>query len=170
MKIRLLGEGAIYEGTQQVIREQGHHLVDLTKGADLLILANFMKILRASTFRSPRIGTLCFHPSMLPRHRGRDAVYWTIKMGERVTGATWFWVDEGIDTGPIARQCAIGFGYNYSPHRLYEELIVPTGIALLKELLPLIGEGPTPGIPQDERRATYESPRPQRTTASLLGH
>ena len=52
----------------------------------------------------PGRGAICYHPSLLPRHRGASAINWAIIQGDRETGITWFWPDKGIDTGPILLQ------------------------------------------------------------------
>ena len=50
---------------------------------------------------APRLKTLCFPPSLLPRHRGASAINWTLIHGDAETGISWFWPYRGIDTGPI---------------------------------------------------------------------
>ena len=81
----------------------GHTIVE-ERPYELIVLANVLRILKAPEIAEAGLGVLCFHPSMLPRHRGGDAVYWTFKMGDTESGITWFWVDEGIDTGPTILQ------------------------------------------------------------------
>jgi methionyl-tRNA formyltransferase len=128
---------------------------------DLVILANVTRILKADEIAESRLGVLCYHPSLLPRHRGADAVYWTLEMGDTETGATWFWIDEGIDTGPIAIQEAVAVPFETSAGRLYHGTLVPLGARLLEILLAALRRGERPSTPQDERLATYEPPRPR---------
>jgi methionyl-tRNA formyltransferase len=123
-------------------------------------LVNYTRILPAEEFTVPRLGALCFHPSMLPRHRGRDAVWWAVHQGDEETGVTWFWLDAGIDTGDIAIQQAVKIPEGTTPGRLYYTALVPLGIELLAELLPRLTRGDIPRMPQDESQATYEPPRP----------
>ena len=68
--------------------------------ADLAILAFVSFIVPQRVFSVPRLGSICFHPSLLPQYRGASAINWALIKGETVTGLTLFWVDRGIDTGP----------------------------------------------------------------------
>jgi methionyl-tRNA formyltransferase len=158
LRVRVYGEGPIYEGTCELLKRHGWNIVD-EQPYHLQILANVTRILSVKELESAMFGTLCFHPSLLPRHRGRDAVYWTLQMGDTETGVTWFWIDKGIDTGPIAIQHAVHVPEDTSPGRLYYQTLVPLGIELLEELLPRLACGDIPREIQDERLATYEPPR-----------
>ena len=72
--------------------------------ADLAILAFVSQIIPPPVFNAPRFGSICYHPSLLPKYRGRTAINWALIRGETVTGLTIFWLDKGIDTGPILLQ------------------------------------------------------------------
>jgi methionyl-tRNA formyltransferase len=160
---KVIGEGAIYDGVRELLRRQWWRLVEEAP-YDILILANVTRILQKDELSIAKTGVLCFHPSLLPRHRGRDAVYWTLKMGDTTTGATWFCPDAGIDTGPVVTQREVAIPDGVSPGRLYYDTLVPLGIELLQEILPTL-EGAVltctaiPSTPQDEGKATYEQPR-----------
>lgn len=160
LRAKVFGTGPIYEGACELLRRHWWRLVD-DPPYDLLVLANVTRILPPDELAVARIGTLCFHPSLLPKHRGRDAVYWAIEQGDTQTGVTWFWTDEGIDTGDIAIQQPVAIPPHISAGRLYYGTIVPLGVELLAELLPCLVRGDTPRIPQDELLATYEPPRPK---------
>ena len=81
-------------------------------------------------------------------------------MGDRESGVTWFWIDEGIDTGPIAIQEAVPIPAESSPSKLYYETLVPLGARLFDALLGQLERGARPSTVQDESRATYEPLRP----------
>jgi methionyl-tRNA formyltransferase len=159
MRIKLFGTGPIFDETRAVCERRGHQLVE-DRPYDLVVLANVTRILKAPEIAQAKIGVLCFHPSVLPRHRGGDAVYWTFKMGDTESGTTWFWVDEGIDTGAIAIQAAVPIPRESSPSKLYYDTLVPLGARLFDELLAQLERGEHPSEPQDEARATYEPLRP----------
>ncbi|HEX6768557.1 MAG TPA: methionyl-tRNA formyltransferase, partial [Candidatus Binatia bacterium] len=72
--------------------------------ADLAVLAFVTQIVPPQVFSVPKLGSICFHPSILPKYRGASAINWALIKGESVTGLTIFWVDQGIDTGPILLQ------------------------------------------------------------------
>jgi methionyl-tRNA formyltransferase len=163
MRIKVFGAGPIYDATCAVCERRGHQLAD-DRPYDLIVLANVNRILKAPEIAEARLGVLCYHPSMLPRHRGGDAVYWTFKMGDKESGVTWFWVDEGIDTGAIAIQEAAPIPPDSSPSKLYFETLVPLGARLFDDLLAKLERGEHPSTVQDETLATYEPLRPPKPT------
>jgi len=71
---------------------------------DLNVMASVTNILPGSILDYPSMGTIQYHPSLLPKHRGGSATNWAIINGETKTGITIFWPDKGIDTGPILLQ------------------------------------------------------------------
>jgi methionyl-tRNA formyltransferase len=164
MRIRLFGTGPICDAVHAVCERRGHAVVE-DRPYDLIVLANVTRILKAPEIAEAGIGVLCFHPSLLPRHRGGDAVYWTFKMGDMQSGVSWFWVDEGIDTGPVAIAEAVPIPAESSPSKLYFETLVPLGSRLFDELLAQLERGERPSTPQDESLATYEPLRPPKQNA-----
>jgi len=123
---------------------------------DLLILAYVTQIVPASVIEVPRLGSICFHPSLLPRYRGGSAINWALINGEAVTGISVFWTDAGIDTGPVLLQREIPIGPDDTAGTLYYGKVFPAGIALVLESVDLIDAGTAPRIPQDESRASYD--------------
>ena len=106
----------------------------------------------------PSLGTFCYHPSILPRHRGASAINWAIIQGDTQTGLTILWVDKGIDTGPILLQKEVEIGPDDTTGSLYFNSLFPMGIDAIVEAVELIKTGKAPRIPQDESKATYEPP------------
>ena len=74
----------------------------LPAGVDLIVAAHSHDFIGGKTRRRARLGAIGYHPSLLPRHRGRDAVRWTIKMGDAVAGGSIDWLAGGVDAGPTA--------------------------------------------------------------------
>lgn len=125
---------------------------------DLLVLANCPIIIPAAVLDAPLFRSLCFHPSLLPRHRGIDATTWTLVLGDRETGVTIFRPDSGIDSGPILVQRSCAVPPFATPSTLYHETLVPLGITALCEAVALVRDGRAVFTPQDESCATYEPP------------
>lgn len=125
---------------------------------DLVILAFVTDILPERLLSIPNIGTICYHPSILPRHRGASAINWALIMGEEKTGLTIFWVEKGIDTGPILLQKEVEILPTDTAGSLYFSKLFPMGIEAIEEAVELIKAGKAPRIPQDESLATYEPP------------
>ncbi len=165
MKVAVWGSGPIYEAALRACRRQEIDVVVEVHDCDVLLLANYTRIVKAAEREIPRIGALCFHASPLPRHRGRDAVYWTVKMGDPTCGVSWFWIDAGIDTGEVAGTSEVARPPELRPRDLYETILVPLGEALLDTLLAQFKRGIVSRFPQDERFASYEPPRPKPAVA-----
>ncbi|HAH05388.1 MAG TPA: methionyl-tRNA formyltransferase [Elusimicrobia bacterium] len=73
-------------------------------GADMAVVVAYGRILKPEVLASTRHGFLNVHFSLLPRWRGAAPVAWTLLSGERRSGVSLFWIEEGLDTGPLQRQ------------------------------------------------------------------
>jgi len=123
---------------------------------DLNVMAFVTSILPDFILNYPKMGTIQYHPSLLPKHRGGSAINWAIINGETKTGITIFWPDRGVDTGPILLQKEVEISPDDTVGSLYFEKLFPLGIEALVEGIELIKKGIAPRIPQDESQATYE--------------
>ena len=126
--------------------------------ADLLVMAFVTLIVPERVLHAPRHKAICFHPSLLPRHRGASAINWTLIMGDASAGVTWFWPDKGIDTGPILLQRSEPIRDEDTVGSVYFNRLFPLGIETMTEAIELIKAGNAPAIVQDESLATYEPP------------
>lgn len=70
-------------------------------GADFGVVVAYGRILKTDVLSSTKLGLLNAHFSLLPKYRGAAPVQWSLVRGETKTGVTLFWLDEGMDTGPI---------------------------------------------------------------------
>lgn len=126
--------------------------------ADLAILAFVTQIVPPAVFNTPKWGSICFHPSLLPKYRGRSAMNWALINGETTTGLTLFWVDEGIDTGPILLQKEVAVDPDDTTGTLYFNKIFSLGVDAIAESVDLIRAGNPPRLVQDESLANYDPP------------
>ena len=125
---------------------------------DLLVFAFVTDIVRKRVLDAATYGAIQYHPSLLPAHRGRTAMNWAIMSGATTTGLTIFWVDEGIDTGPIILTREVEIGPDDSVGSIYFDRLYPMGVEALVEAVRLVREGNAPREEQDESVATYEPP------------
>ena len=125
---------------------------------DLVILAFVTDIIPERLLTLASIGTICYHPSLLPRHRGASGINWAIIQGDTRTGLTVFWVDKGIDKGPILLQKEVEIKPDDTTGSLYFNVLFPMGVDAMVEAVELIKKGKAPRLPQDESKATYEPP------------
>ena len=126
--------------------------------SDLTILAFVTAIIPPRFLELPARGAICYHPSILPRHRGASAINWAIIMGDARTGLTIFWPDSGIDTGPILLQKEVEIRREDTTGSLYFDHLFPMGVEAILESVDLIRAGNAPRIPQSREGATYEPP------------
>lgn len=138
--------------------EVGVKLVLSSDQADVAIAPLLTKILKADDLAKPRLGTLIFHPSLLPRHRGRDAIKWTLQTKETYTGVTWFWADTGLDTGDVCVQEIISVPEGIRPRDFYEQHVIPAAARTLRRALQSLAAGVILRQPQPHTAATYEPP------------
>ncbi len=76
----------------------------LPSGTDIIVAAHSHDFIGRKTRARAKFGAIGYHPSLLPLHRGRDAVRWAIHGGDRVAGGSVYWLTDTIDAGPIAAQ------------------------------------------------------------------
>ena len=125
---------------------------------DLQVMAFVTLIVPQEFLSVPAHGTIQYHPSLLPRHRGRSAINWPVIMGEAETGLTVFWPDGGIDTGDVLLQRATPITETDTLGSVYFDRLFPLGVEALLEAVDLVAAGTAPRIPQDGSLATYEAP------------
>lgn len=128
----------------------------LPEGVDVIVAAHSHDFVGGKTRSRARFGGIGFHPSLLPRHRGRDAVRWAVKMGDAVTGGTVYWLTDTVDGGPVAAQDWCFIGAEESPRALWRDKLMPMGVRLIVKVLADLDRGVMVAIPQDETYATWE--------------
>lgn len=128
----------------------------LPDGLDLIVCAHAHIFVKAELRDRARLGAIGYHPSLLPRHRGRDAVIWTIKMADAIAGGSIYWLDDGADTGPIAAQEHVFVHPGETADELWRRALGPLGLTLFDRVLADLERGVVVREPQDERAATWE--------------
>ncbi|HTP24578.1 MAG TPA: formyltransferase family protein [Anaeromyxobacteraceae bacterium] len=111
---------------------------------------------------APLMGTLIFHPSALPLHRGPDAIRRTLAARERVSAASWFWCDAGLDTGPLCEQELVVLDLEERARDAYARRFIPAALRALTRALIGIAQGTPRRVEQEHRLATYEPALPKR--------
>ena len=117
---------------------------------DLAVMAYVTLFVPQEALAAPRLGTIQYHPSLLPMHQGPSAINWPIIFGETRTGLTIFWPDEGLDTGPVLLRKAVTIGPEDTLGSLYFDHLFPLGVQGLLEAVDLVRDGKAPKTPQAE--------------------
>tara|TARA_B110000263_G_C15292562_1_gene504054 strand:- start:1008 stop:1925 length:918 start_codon:yes stop_codon:yes gene_type:complete len=123
---------------------------------DLCVMAFVTDIVPMDIINSPTLGTIQYHPSLLPLHRGPSSINWPIIMGKKETGLSIFWPDDGLDTGPILLQKKVVIEDTDTLGTLYFKKLYPMGVDALVEAVNLVSKGTAPKIKQEQELATYE--------------
>ncbi|MEO3430419.1 methionyl-tRNA formyltransferase [Pelagibius sp. CAU 1746] len=124
---------------------------------DLCVMAYVTLFVPQPVIDLPTKGTIQYHPSLLPLHRGPSSINWPIIMGAKQTGLTIFEPDEGLDEGPVIMQKTVDIGPDDTLGTLYFNHLFPMGVDAMCECVDLVRDGKATKTPQDHSKATYES-------------
>ena len=124
--------------------------------ADLMVMAFVNVFVPEAARDTPKLGSICFHPSLLPLHRGPSAVNWPIIMGSTRSGYSWFYPSDGLDEGDSLMQWECEIAPDDTVINLYFKKIYPSAIESVIEVCDLFRSGEPPRIVPDEAAATYE--------------
>jgi len=124
---------------------------------DLVVMASFDQILAPETLAVPSRGWLNIHPSLLPRHRGPEPIYWTIANGDREAGITVHLTEPRIDAGPILAQRRVDVFDGETAGSLSKRLVAE-GLSALDETLDGLSSGRAKPVANEFEAASYEGP------------
>ena len=119
-----------------------------------MFVIGWSQILRSEVLRIPRLGTIGYHPALLPEFRGRGVIPWTIIQGLSRTGGTLFLMDEGMDSGDIVVQKEFELDPAETASSLVDKHMKQLSL-MVSELLDYIKDGQLPRKTQDHTRASY---------------
>ncbi len=121
---------------------------------EIIVVVAYGKILPREILDLPKFGCINAHASLLPKYRGSSPIQWSIVCGEKQTGITTMYMDDGIDTGDIIEMSVIDIGEDETAEELFDRLAVLAG-ELLCSTLEKIENGTAVRTPQNEKEATY---------------
>lgn len=121
---------------------------------DVIVVVAYGQILPRRLLEIPKLVCLNLHASLLPRWRGAAPIQAAIAAGDRETGMTVMYMDEGLDTGDILLQRKIGIATDETGASLHDRLAEMAPDALL-EALRMLADGKAPRIPQGQAAVTY---------------
>ena len=128
----------------------------MPEDCDLLIAAHSHDFVSRAVRNRLKLGAIGYHPSLLPLHRGRDAVHWTIRMRDRIAGGTVFWLNDTVDGGPVAAQDWDFVRPDDDAHTLWRRMLFPMGLRLIARTLADIRRGVLVQRDQEPLLATWE--------------
>lgn len=126
---------------------------------DLIIVCGYKYIIPSSIYDIPYLRTVNIHPSYLPAYRGQHVINWAILEGDKKTGVTLHYIDDGIDTGDIILQEEVPIDSNDDALTLHHKLYLKS-CDVVSKLFEILQSGQSlPRIKQDDSKATYYPPR-----------
>uniref|UniRef100_A0A8C7UHH5 10-formyltetrahydrofolate dehydrogenase n=1 Tax=Oncorhynchus mykiss TaxID=8022 RepID=A0A8C7UHH5_ONCMY len=181
LRLALIGQSLFGQEVYTNLRKQGHRVVGVftvpdrdgkadplgepipevveaykAVGAELNVMPFCSQFIPMNVIDHPAHGSIIYHPSILPLHRGASAINWTLIQGDKKAGFSIFWADDGLDTGPILLQRECPVEPNDTVDSLYNRFLFPEGIKAMVESVQLIADGKAPRVPQTEEGASYE--------------
>lgn len=129
---------------------------EIPDGTEIIVSAHSHWMVSQKCLNKCKYGGIGYHPSLLPRHRGQDAVRWAVHMGDWVTGGTIYSLSgDTCDGGDILLQRVQFIDKSWDYHGLWAEMF-PVGVQMVVEAIGIIERGEAEWSPQDERFATFE--------------
>lgn len=130
------------------------------KNPDVLFCFGWSQLIKQSLLSLAPLGVVGFHPALLPKNRGRHPIIWALALGLDKTGSTFFFMDEGADSGDILSQEEIPIDYSDNASTLYSK-ITQCALKQIEDFLPDLIKNNYERIPQDHSKATYLRKRTQ---------
>lgn len=122
--------------------------------ADVFVVAAFGQILSKEILDMPRSGCINVHASLLPKYRGASPIQWAIMEGEKVSGVTIMYMNEGLDTGDMLLKKEVIIEDNDTGESLHDKLM-EAGEALILTSLEDIKKGNINPIKQIDEESSY---------------
>ena len=116
---------------------------------DVICVVAYGKILPKEILEIPKLGCVNVHGSLLPKYRGAAPIQWAVLNGDKVTGITTMYMDEGMDTGDMILKEEVAIGEDETTGELWDRLS-KIGGKLLVRTLEKIEEGIAPREKQGE--------------------
>jgi|YNPMSStandDraft_2_1061718.scaffolds.fasta_scaffold10034_2 methionyl-tRNA formyltransferase len=143
----------------EIIKEDNVNTVDVIaklKSLDLdyIFCFGWSKLLKKEILEIPKHGVIGYHPAALPKNRGRHPLIWALVLGLEETASTFFFMDEGADSGDILSQKKIEIKYEDDAMSLYNKTI-EIAQKQLEEFLPDLEKFSYKRIPQDHSKSNY---------------
>lgn len=123
---------------------------------DIILVGSWGEKISKEIYDLPKIAAINVHPSLLPKYRGPNPYFWTIRNQETVSGVTFHLIDKGFDTGAILAQEEIKI-YPSDTGKSLKERTVLVARGVVCELLKALREDVIIPLTQREDKASYYS-------------
>lgn len=119
---------------------------------DVIFCFGWSNLIKKELLEMPPRGVIGYHPAALPENRGRHPIVWALALGLEKTASTFFYMDEGADSGDLLDQLEVVINYKDKAADLYRK-VTETALVQIENFLPGLSRGNAQRIPQDHSRA-----------------
>jgi methionyl-tRNA formyltransferase len=119
---------------------------------DVIFCFGWSRLLNSSLLRLPKLGVIGFHPAALPENRGRHPLIWTLVLGLKETASSFFFMDEGTDSGDLLSQVIVPIVPTDDASSLYQR-VTDTAMEQLHDFVPRLAAGEIQRSPQEHQFA-----------------
>jgi methionyl-tRNA formyltransferase len=126
----------------------------IDKKPDVIFCFGWSRLIKKRLLNLPPMGILGVHPALLPENRGRHPIIWAIVLGLKKSGLTFFFMDEGADSGPVLSQKAFEISETDNASDVYDKIKTLASIQI-KEFLPRLGNNTYEVFAQDNSNSNY---------------
>ena len=113
---------------------------------DVIFCFGWSSLIKKPLLELTPIGVVGFHPAELPQNRGRHPIVWALALGLHKTASTFFFMDEGADSGNLLSQRPVSIDYADNARTLYNK-VTQTALKQIEEFLPALEIGNYPNVP-----------------------
>ena len=124
------------------------------KNPDIIFCWGWSQLIKAELLSLAPMGVVGVHPALLPKNRGRHPLIWALVLGLKESGLTFFFMDEGADSGPILSQSTFEINEDDTAKTLYGKIKELATIQIAEFLPQLISGDFHPDV-QDSSNANY---------------
>lgn len=124
------------------------------KNPDIIFCWGWSQLIKSELLSLAPMGVVGAHPALLPENRGRHPLIWALVLGLKESGLSFFFMDEGADSGPILSQKKVKISHEDTAAILYQK-IKALATEQIAEFLPLLKKNHYNPVIQDESKATY---------------
>lgn len=124
------------------------------QNADVIYCFGWSHILSGRILNAAPMGVIGYHPAPLPQNRGRHPLIWTLVLGLKRTASTFFFLDEGADSGDILSQVYFDVSVTDDAASLYSKLVT-SSLEQISSFTAALASKRFDRIPQDHSKANY---------------
>ncbi len=119
---------------------------------DVIFCFGWSSLIKKDILALAPMGVVGYHPAKLPKNRGRHPLIWALALGLKESASTFFFMDEGADTGDMLSQVDFEISYQDDARNLYDK-VVEIALIQIEEFIPALEKGTYTRIKQNEKES-----------------